>query len=121
MGKMSRDKGKRGELELVHRLLDLGFPGVHRAQQYCGSASSADVLGLPGIHPECKRTEALRIYDAMEQAVRDSKGTDDLPAVFHRRSKKPWLVIMRLEDWAVLYRALLDLKSQKEQNTEESA
>lgn len=118
MGKMSRDKGKRGELELVHRLQDLGFPGVHRAQQYCGSASSADVLGLPGIHPECKRTEALRIYDAIEQAVRDSEGTTDLPAVFHRRSKMPWLVVMRMEDWAELYRAFLD---QKRENTEESA
>ena len=118
MGKMSRDKGKRGELELVHRLQDLGFPGVHRAQQYCGSATSADVLGLPRIHPECKRTEALRIYDAIEQAVRDSTGTTDLPAVFHRRSKMPWLVIMRLDDWAELYRAFL---SAKEENTEESA
>ena len=110
MGKMSRDKGKRGELELVHRLQDLGFPDVHRAQQYCGSATSADVLGLPRIHPECKRTEALRLYEAVAQAVRDSEGTDDLPAVFHRRSKQPWLVVMRLDDWAVLYRALLDKK-----------
>lgn len=118
MGKMSRDKGKRGELELVHRLRDLGFSDVHRAQQYCGSVSSADVLGLPGIHPECKRTEALRLYEAVAQAVRDSEGTDDLPAVFHRRSKMPWLVIMRLEDWVELYRAYL---GQKRENTEESA
>lgn len=118
MGKMSRDKGKRGELELVHKLRELGFPGVHRAQQYCGSASSADVLGLPGIHPECKRTEALRLYESMTQAVRDSEGTTDLPAVFHRRSKMPWLVVMRIEDWVELYRAFL---SAKEENTEESA
>lgn len=118
MGKMSRDKGKRGELELVHRLQDLGFPGVHRAQQYCGSATSADVLGLPGIHPECKRTEALRLYEAMAQAVRDSEGTTDLPAVFHRRSKQPWLVVMRIEDWVELYRVYL---AQKRENTEESA
>lgn len=118
MGKMSRDKGKRGELELVHRLRELGFPDVHRAQQYCGSASSADVLGLPGIHPECKRTEALRIYDAMAQAIQDSEGTTDLPAVFHRRSKMPWLVVMRIEDWVELYRVYLAHKSE---NTEESA
>lgn len=118
MGKMSRDKGKRGELELAHKLQALGFTGVHRAQQYCGSASSADILGLAKIHPECKRTEALRIYDAMAQAIRDSAGTDDLPAVFHRRSKQDWLVIMTLDDWAMLYRAFL---ARKEGNTEESA
>lgn len=105
MGKMSRDKGKRGELDLVHTLQCLGFNGVHRAQQYCGAASSADILGLSGVHPECKRTEALRLYDAMEQAIRDSTGTDDMPAVFHRKSQKGWLVIMRLEDWAALYNA----------------
>ena len=119
MGKMSRDKGKRGELELSHKLRDLGFEGCHRAQQYCGSASSADILGLEHIHPECKRTEALRLYEAMAQAIRDSEGTNDLPAVFHRRSKHPWLVVMTLDDWAKLYRAFLT--SQKEQNTEESA
>lgn len=118
MGKMSRDKGKRGELELSHRLQDLGFADCHRAQQYCGSASSADILGLEMIHPECKRTEALRLYEAMDQAIRDSEGTDDLPAVFHRRSKRPWLVVMTLDDWAKLYRAFLT--SQK-QDTEESA
>ena len=118
MGKMSRDKGKRGELELSHRLRDLGFADCHRAQQYCGSASSADILGLEHIHPECKRTEALRIYDAMAQAIQDSAGTDDLPAVFHRKSKQPWLVIMRLEDWVELYRAYV---GKKEESTEESA
>ena len=103
-GRASRRKGKSGELELAHQLTDLGFP-CRRAQQYCGSASSADILGLQGIHPECKRTESLSLYKAMDQAIADSAGTDDLPAVFHRRSKRPWLVVMKLEDWAELYRA----------------
>lgn len=107
VGKMSRTKGKHGELELTHKLQELGFEQCHRAQQYCGSASSADILGLVGIHPECKRTEALRLYDAMEQAVRDSSDTSDLPAVFHRKSGKQWVVIMQLEDWAELYRTYI--------------
>lgn len=107
MGKESRNKGKRGELELVHRLKDLGYTDVHRAQQYCGSVSSADILGLEYIHPECKRTEALRLYTAMDQAIRDSAGTADMPAVFHRRSNRPWLVIMELEHWSELYKAYL--------------
>ena len=107
VGKMSRTKGKHGELELTHKLQELGFKSCHRAQQYCGSASSADILGLEKIHPECKRTEALRLYDAMEQAVRDSSDTSDLPAVFHRRSKQGWVVVMRIEDWVELYRAYI--------------
>ena len=30
-----------------------------------------------------------------------------MPAVFHRKSKKGWLVVMRLEDWAALYNAYI--------------
>lgn len=103
MGKFSKDKGKRGELELVSSLRDLGFPDVRRSQQFCGSSSSADLLGVSGVHIEAKRCERLSIYDAYEQAVHDSEGTEDIPAVFHRRNGKPWLAIMSLEDWAKIY------------------
>ena len=103
-GRASRQKGKRGELELAHKLTGLGFP-CHRAQQYCGGAPSADILGLDGIHPECKFVERLNVVEAYEQAVRDSAGTTDIPVVFHRRSRKPFLVTMGLEDWVELYRA----------------
>ena len=105
MGKASRNKGKRGELELSHELQHLGFQTAHRSQQYCGTASSADVIGLPGVHIECKRTESLSVYAAYDQAVRDSADSSDLPVVMHRRNHRPWIVIMRLSDWADLYRA----------------
>jgi len=108
MGKFSRDKGKRGELELVDKLQELGFPGVHRSQQFCGSTSSADVIGLPRIHAEVKRTEALSLYKAYEQTVRDADNSEDMPAVFHKRNGKPWLVVMSLKDWAKLYRNYVD-------------
>lgn len=104
MGKFSRSKGKRGELELVHGLQELGFREVHRSQQYRGAAESADVIGVPGIHIEAKRCERFSIYAAYEQAVHDSEGAEDIPTVFHRRNGKPWLVVMSLEDWARLYR-----------------
>lgn len=107
MGKMSREKGKRGELELVHSLKEFGFSKVYRSQQYCGSATSADVIGLPYIHSECKRTEKLSLYMAYEQAAHDATGTNDMPTVFYRRSRKPWLVTMALEDWCKLYGAYL--------------
>ena len=108
MGKFSRDKGKRGELELARNLRELGFPNAHRSRQYCGSASSADVLGLSGIHAEVKRTETLSLYKAYEQAVRDAVDSKDMPAVFHRRNGKPWLVILALEDWVQLYQNYID-------------
>lgn len=113
MGKTSRNKGKRGELELSHELQHLGFQTAHRSQQYCGTASSADVIGLPGVHIECKRTETLSVYAAYDQAVRDSAGSSALPVVMHRRSRQPWLVIMSLSDWAKLYRAYVGRKDYK--------
>ena len=61
------------------------------------------MVGLPGIHIECKRVEKLNLLDAVSQAVRDAaKGL--LPAVFHRKDRCEWLVTMRFVDWMELYR-----------------
>ena len=103
-GKMSRDKGARGERELAGILRGYGYDKSRRAQQYCGSETSADVLGLPGIHIEVKRTEALSLYPAVAQAKRDTGNSGDYPVVFHRRSDYKWLVIMELDDWIEIYR-----------------
>ncbi|MGO5051445.1 hypothetical protein ACTQ6A_02840 [Lachnospiraceae bacterium LCP25S3_G4] len=104
----SRDKGKRGELELVHKLNEQGF-NCRRGQQFCGSNGDADVVGLDGIHIEVKRVENLNIHKAMEQAVRDSSALElpfgyDLPTVFHRKNCTGWLVTMRFEDWIQFYK-----------------
>lgn len=97
----SRDKGKRGELELAKKLKEYGYD-TRRGQQYCGSNGDADVVGLPGIHIECKRVEKLNLYDAMSQAVSDSK-KDEMPAVFHRKNHCEWLVTMRFDDFMKMY------------------
>lgn len=60
--------------------------------------------GLPGIHMEVKRVERLNVSEAMKQAVRDAERFNDgAPAVFHRRSREPWLVTMKLEDWLDIF------------------
>lgn len=98
----SRDKGARGERELSKALKEYGYD-CRRGQQYSGANGDADVVGLPGIHIECKRVERLNISDAMHQALRDSR-PGELPAVFHRRNSEPWLVTMPLESWIEIYR-----------------
>lgn len=106
MGKFSRDKGKRGELELVRLLKENGYE-ARRTAQYCGkTGEAADVIGLPGVSIECKRVEKLNIYDAITQAQRDvnASGRGDLPVVFHRKNCCPWLVTMYVWDWFKLYR-----------------
>ena len=102
MGKASRDKGKRGERELARYLKEYGYD-ARRGQQYSGAQGDADVIGLPGIHIECKRVEKLNIYDAVQQSVCESLPAE-MPAVFHRRDNHDWLVTMRLDDWMSLYR-----------------
>lgn len=98
----SRQKGAAGERELACKLREYGY-NCRRGQQYCGANGDADVVGLEGIHIECKRVERLNIEDAVAQAVRDKKA-GELPAVFHRKNNHPWLVTMPLDDWIRLYR-----------------
>lgn len=98
----SRQKGKRGELELAKVLREHGY-NTRRGQQYSGTETSADVVGLPGIHIECKRVENLNVYNALAQAIRDTGESGDLPAVFHRKNNQPWLVTMRLDDWLKIF------------------
>jgi hypothetical protein len=97
----SKRKGAAGERELSNKLKEYGYD-CRRGQQYCGSNGDADVVGLNGIHIECKRVEKLNLYDAISQAKSDSK--DDLPTVFHRKDRHEWLVTMTLEDWIKLYK-----------------
>ena len=98
----SKRKGSRGEVELAEILRSYGFTDAHRSQQFKGSADSPDVVGLPGIHCEVKRVEKLNIDNAMDQAIRDCEGKA-MPAVFHRRNRKPWKVTMLLEDFMRIY------------------
>lgn len=98
----SREKGKRGELELARVLRSLGYD-CRRGQQYSGANGDADVVGLPGIHIECKRVERLNLTEAMKQARRDAL-PGEFPVVFHRRNDEPWMVTMPLESWIEIYR-----------------
>lgn len=98
----SRTKGAAGERELAKILKSHGYD-CRRGQQYCGVNGDADVIGLEGVHIECKRVEKLNIYTAMEQSQRDARDRE-VPVVMHRRNRKPWLVTMELESWLELYR-----------------
>lgn len=105
----SREKGKTGERELARKLREYGY-ACRRGVQYCGANGDADVVGLPGIHIECKRNERLNIYDAISQAQHDAP-VDSLPTVFHRKNNHEWLVSMRMEDWMEIYRVYEASKS----------
>ena len=103
-GRSSQRKGRAAELELSRILQGHGYPvEAGRAQSY---GEVPDLSGLPGVHIECKRAEALRLSEWMEQARRDAERFGDgAPAVFFRRSRSPWCVVMELPDWLELYRS----------------
>lgn len=97
----SRSKGAKGERELARVLRQYGYD-CRRGQQYSGANGDADVVGLPGVHIECKRVERLNIHDAMDQAKRDSRD-GEIPAVFHRKNNCEWLVTLQLDEFMKLY------------------
>lgn len=96
MGRMSKQKGKRGEREAAAELGQLLGCHARRGVQYQGSTDSPDVV-LEGvnIHVECKRTETLNVYKALEQATEDAGSK--VPIVWHRRNGKPSVVIVSTE------------------------
>lgn len=98
----SSKKGANGERELAEILKSYGYTIERGGTQSYGCAP--DLMGLQGIHIECKRVEKLNILEAMKQSERDAqKFNDGAPAVFHRKNRAPWFVTMRLSDWMKLY------------------
>lgn len=93
MSKMSRDKGKRGELEARDLLRKHGFQARRGVQRTGGPGASDLEHNIPYLHIEVKRAEALSLYTAMEQAD-DDRGWLDTPLILHRRNSKPWLAIL---------------------------
>jgi Holliday junction resolvase len=106
MGKASREKGKRGEREWARFCRDQGYDCKRTAQYRGNTGDAGDVEGLPHIHIEVKRTEVLRAWDYMTQAIHDAgeAGKDQLPIVAWKKNDHPWMVMMRAEDWFKLYR-----------------
>ncbi|MDR1384651.1 MAG: hypothetical protein LBJ67_12535 [Planctomycetaceae bacterium] len=106
MGLFSRNKGKNGEWELAHELSRVLGITARRGVQFQGILDSPDVVtDIPNVHIECKRTERLQIYDAMQQAIEDA-GISKIPVGLHRRNRKDWLVIVRLNDLPALVQSM---------------
>ena len=102
-GKKSARKGADGERELAAILRDYGYDIQRGGSLSFGEVP--DLIGLSGVHVECKRAEALRLSEWMAQARRDAERFGGLPAVFHRRNRESWRVTMELPDWIELYRS----------------
>lgn len=102
-----KHKGDAGERELLEVLTSSGIPAERHQQgllaDFKGGHGNPDISATIAGHPlhiEVKRTERLRLHEAMEQAKRDA--VDAMPVVMHRASRQPWMVSMELSSFLKL-------------------
>lgn len=96
----SRAKGKTGELEFVHFLMERNIT-ARRGQQFAGGGDSPDVMAagcLANYHLEVKRKESGNLYGWLDQAATDAD-LCKVPVVAHRRNGKRWVVILDARDF----------------------
>lgn len=116
--KSPKAKGDAYERELAHYLADaLGISVISRAPLSGGGRNvtgggSADLVGLPGVWVEAKRTERFSPYAALEQADRGRLASNcpDFPLIVSRRNRMRTgesLAVLRLDDLIPLLRAWL--------------
>lgn len=96
MGKASRDKGKRGEREVVLLAREVGFPDAHR--DWLTPQNDGDIgLGdeYEDVYVEVRRRETLAVPSWWAEV--EAKAGDRLPVLATRKNDMPWLGITRLE------------------------
>lgn len=94
----SRQKGKRGELQLAKALTELGHP-ARRGQQFAGGKDSPDVVceSLSAWHIECKVTATCQMFSPAQVAAWEAQARRDAgnkyPAIMHRwNGARSWWV-----------------------------
>jgi Holliday junction resolvase len=109
-GRMSRNKGARGENELAKLLSDeLGFVVKRKLGQ---ARDGADDIEVGPYRIECKRQETLAIMKWCRQVEACTK-PGEIPTVVFRQNGEQWRVVLRLEHFLPLLREhLAELPSQ---------
>jgi len=93
---MQREKGKRGEREVVAILQKLGWPKARRARQSDG-AVDPDVAGCDPLWIEVKRRKLIAACRFMDQAEGDASAKK-IPTTFMREDGGEWYVMCKSDD-----------------------
>lgn len=96
MSRAERDKGTRGEREVVAILGRWGFT-AHRTPNSGGLFMAGDVVGVEGYHLEVKRQERLQLWEWLRQAQADAPAGSS-PVVVFRRNGGHWYAALPVED-----------------------
>jgi len=98
-GRSAQTKGRRGEIELARYLQDHGIKDA-RPGDPLNFGTMPDVVGVDGLHIECKRHERLEISRWYEQAAADAERMQDgKPAVIYRQNRRQWMIVLSLSDY----------------------
>ena len=107
MGKLNREKGKRGEREVVALLKAFGFE-ARRGQQFKGTKDSPDIIhNVDGIFIEVKLRQSFNLHATIDQAKQEAD-EGETPLIFHRKDGEPWLATMYAVDFLQLLEELYD-------------
>lgn len=92
----SRTKGAAGERELIREIEE--WTGIRLERNLAQSfAGGHDLIGLDDWAIECKRYRSISEADKRafwDQAVRQAKRVDKMPAVAFREDRQPWRVLI---------------------------
>lgn len=101
-------KGDAGERELLKVLTSSGIPAERHQQgllaDFKGGHGNPDISATIAGHPlhiEVKRTERLRLSEAMRQAKHDA--VNAIPAVVHRANRQPWVISLELSEFLAIF------------------
>ena len=98
-GRGSQAKGRRGEIELAEYLREHGVTTA-RPGAALNFGTEADVVGLNGLHIECKRHERVEVAKWYAQARADAERMKDgKPVVIFRQNRREWMVTLSLDDF----------------------
>ena len=116
----SRQKGKRTELQLAHKLEEVMGWKARRTQQNNGAAGDSDVVieELPQVFLESKAVEKLNVQAAMDRAAEDAAAEGKIPVLAHKRNRKEWLMTIRLSDMPRLFQMVEIYMSMKQEESE---
>lgn len=118
MGRASRDKGKRGELEVAAIFTRAGLPADRTAALQAGSVphvGDVTVRDLPWLHVESKRCEIYSLPEWQRQA--EAAAGPATPLIAYRKSgtshsPEPWRAVVHLDWLAGLLAELHQLHSE---------
>jgi hypothetical protein len=100
-GAFARDKGQRGEREIVARFVavmervqkeggfDASFSEEVKRNTLQSDRGGYDVANVPMLAIEVKRAETLQLNGWWNQTVNQAK-RNEMPVLFYRQNRRPW-------------------------------